>query len=69
MGGVLVLPTKDHKQLPPMTGRTFLCTSHIESCSQMVRLNRSVRAYAYRNYHRVKEIARIDPKIQLCSLG
>jgi hypothetical protein len=61
-GGVLLLGTMDHMQLPPVRGLPFLVSSHMMSCFQMVRVKQSVRAHGDLNYMELQKIARMLPK-------
>ena len=61
-GGLLIISTMDHKQLPPVKGRPFLVSSHIISCFKFSVLKHSVRAGQDYNLERAVNIARMNPE-------
>ena len=58
LGGVLLIGTLDHKQLPPVTGHPFLISPHVFSSFEFSILKNSVRASGDSNHQRVQEIVR-----------
>ena len=58
-GGLLVLASLDHRQLPPVRGRPFLMSPHILTCFQFAVLKHSVRASNDENLQRIIDIARM----------
>ena len=58
MGGILVIGTLDHKQLPPVQGHPFLTSPHVFSSYEFSMLKKSVRANGDPNHQRVQEIIR-----------
>ena len=60
-GGLLVISTMDHKQLPPVKGTPFLVSSHIITCFKFSVLKHSVRASQDVHLERTVNIARMNP--------
>ena len=61
-GGLLIISTLDHKQLPPVRGKPFLTSSHILSCFESYILESSVRAHDDHEFSRLQSIARMSPQ-------
>ena len=62
LGGVFVISTIDHKQLPPIKGKPFLTSPHVLSCFDAYILKKSVRANNDKDLVRIQEISRMNPK-------
>ena len=60
MGGVVIISTMDHSQLPPVTGRPFLLSTHVITCFKMVKLESSVRAAGDSNRYYVYTIVNLS---------
>ena len=58
MGGILVIGTLDHKQLPPVQGHPFLTSPNVFSSYEFSMLKKSVCANGDSNHQRVQEIIR-----------
>ena len=61
-GGLLIISTMRHKQLPPVKCPPFLTSSHIISSFKFSVLRHSVRASQDVNLERTVNIARMNPK-------
>ena len=64
MGGVLLIPSMDAKQLHPIQGMHPLLSSHVITCFTFLRLRHSVRAASDPTYRRIQKITRL-PKADL----
>ena len=60
-GGLLIIATMDHKQLPPVKGTPFLVSPHIITCFKFSILSHSVRASQDPHLERAVNIARMNP--------
>ena len=58
MGGILIIGTLDHRQLPPVEGHPFLTSPHVFSSYNFSSLRHSVRASNDLNHQRVQFIIR-----------
>lgn len=58
-GGLLIIGTMDHRQLPPPTGHPFLVGSHILTCFEFIRLQHSIRASGDPSFQRLQYLSRI----------
>ena len=60
-GGLLIIASLDHRQLPPVKGRPFLMSPHILTCFNFCILEHSVRASSDPNLQKIIKIARMHP--------
>jgi hypothetical protein len=60
-GGLLIIASLDHRQLPPVKGRPFLMSPHVLTCFKFSILEHSVRASSDPNLQRIIKIARMHP--------
>ena len=60
-GGVLLIGTLNHKQLAPIQGKPFLLSSHILSCFEFSRVEKSVHVNVEIDFQRLQNIARMHP--------
>jgi hypothetical protein len=65
-GGLLIIASMDHRQLPPVTGKPFLMSSHVLSCFKFSVLDHSVRASQDSYLERTVNIARMHPDLYTC---
>ena len=63
LGGLLVIGTMDHKQLPPVNGTPFLVSPHILTSFKLSLLSHSVRASQDPNLERAVHIARMNSNL------
>ena len=62
LGGLLVIGTLDHKQLPPLKGKPFMTLQHILTSLEFVILQHSLRASGDPDFQRLQNIARLHPR-------
>ena len=60
-GGLLIICTLDHKQLPPIKGKPFLISPFVLSCFEFTSLQESVRDHSDKQLQRIQQIARMHP--------
>ena len=58
-GGLLIIASLDHRQLPPVKGRQFLMSPHCLTCFRFSVLQHSVRASCDPSLQRIIQIARM----------
>jgi hypothetical protein len=62
-GGLLIIASMDHRQLPPVTGKPFMMSSHVLSCFKFSVLDHSVRASQDSYLEIIVNIARMHPDL------
>jgi hypothetical protein len=60
-GGVLIIGTMDHTQIPPINALPFLMSTLVLTCFSMVQLNESVRAHADPDFQEFQRLVRTNP--------
>ena len=61
VGGLLIISTLGHKQLPPVKVKPFLVSYHVLSCFRFSVPEHSIRAINYIKLQRLQYIARLHP--------
>ena len=62
LGGLLIIGTLDHRQLPPVKGKPLMTSPHIISPFEFIVLQHSVRASGDPDFQRLYNIARMYPR-------
>ena len=62
LGGLLIIGTLDHKQLPPVKGKPFMTSPHVLTSFAFTVLQHSVRASGDPDFQRLQNIARLHPR-------